>query len=150
MIKSSKDLLKAAAQLEKDISKLYLLYSELFTDKSDFWNRLAKEEVEHAALVEMAIEFPDVFPQGLVNDQLPQIKETSRDVTQKIQEFKQSPPSNDQACAYALKLESSAWELHYQKLATRVQDSEAIKIFQRLNDGDKDHMRRITSSCAAK
>lgn len=138
------ELLKQAAQLEKDVSKLYMLYSDIFSKDREFWRQIAKEEIEHAALIEVAMDYPDFFPKGLADSELPRVKEISDQITKTIQEYKNKPPSKDQACNYALKVESSAWELHYQKLATRMQDSEALKIFQRINDGDKNHIQRIS------
>lgn len=84
----SKEMLQAAAQLEKDISKLYLLYSELFPSKKDFWRQLAKEEVEHSVLIEMAIDYPNIFPYGLADSDLSNIQAMSKDILKKSRNTK--------------------------------------------------------------
>jgi ferritin len=43
----------------------------------------------------------------------------------------------------ALKMEMSAGELHFQHTMSRPADSKVLKLFQTLNQDDKDHAKRI-------
>ena len=61
MDREKKELLEEAIQLESNVSGLYRLYSEQFEEDSEFWKQMAKEEVEHAALLELAKDFFDRY-----------------------------------------------------------------------------------------
>ena len=62
-----------------------------------------------------------------------------------IRDEKESPLSRTVALNLALKLKESAGEIHFQHAMHETEPSEAIKLFQRLNEGDKDHAGRIRS-----
>ena len=54
-----------------------------------------------------------------------------------------SAPSREIAFSLALKTEMSAGEIHFQSAMKKDTDSKALKLFQKLNQDDKDHAKRI-------
>ena len=60
-----------------------------------------------------------------------------------IKEYQENPPSRQLALTVALEIEGSAGEFHYQHAMELPADSESTKVFQELNNVDKDHASRI-------
>ena len=150
MDKEKKELLEEAIQLELNVSNLYRLYSEKFEEDSEFWKQMTKEEVEHAALLELAKDFFDKFPKKIIYENLDILKSVNKGIKDTIEKYKKELPAKNKAYEYAFALENSAYELHYQKLLTDKSDSEAIKTFQKLNGDDKDHAERIQKLLSTK
>ena len=140
------ELFDGAINLELKVGGLYALFQQHLLPDQDFWGQLALEEKKHAALlmscrdVSMALW---QFPAGL----LPKFPRILYDGNSRIQtlidKFSLTPPDRVLAFTTALELENSAGELHYQLAMTRPADSSLMKIFQELNNGDRDHYRRI-------
>ncbi|MBN1412051.1 MAG: hypothetical protein JW969_14500 [Spirochaetales bacterium] len=143
------NLLDEAIRLEMSVSDLYFLYSEIFAEDKKFWWQLCIEEKNHASLLRSVMETRDtlfstnIFPEQMIYDNLDAMKTAIKEIKEKIKQFGNTPPSRDGAFQYALKLEQSAGELHYQKFMTKKSDSRIVAIFQKLNDGDIDHAQRI-------
>lgn len=143
MDKKRGELLEAARQMEKNMSELYFLYKDSFKEDRDFWQKMAKEESEHMALVELAKDFFDKFPKDIIYNNLDELKKVNNNTKDTIEKYRKTLPSKEEAYKYAFQLENTAYELHYQKLVTDKADSEEMKIFQKLNKYDKDHAERI-------
>ncbi len=141
-IKSEK-VLNEAIQIEKNLSVLYFFYSENFVDDSEFWQQMSKEEAEHAALLGLGKDFPDKFPEFITYDEYNELVKVRQEIEDTIKRYERQLPSKKEAYSYALGLETSAYELHYQKLSSSKENSEMMKTFQKLNAFDKDHAKRI-------
>lgn len=138
------DFLDEAIAVELNMMKLYLLYSTLYKGNRDFWMQLAKEEKHHSVILELAEEFfkSDNFPEDIVYEHLQEMKDINKSISGVIEKVKAYPFSEKEACETAIKFETSSFELHYQNLLQK-KIKGAEKVFNELNNGDKDHVRRI-------
>ncbi len=138
-----KEILDQAVKLELNVADLYLLYKDQFKEDRSFWKKMAQEEKNHAALLELAKDFSEKFPKEIIYDNLENLKSVNQEIEETIEKYKQNIPSKKEAYEYAFNLENSAYELHYQKLVTSDSSDISIRTFQKLNGDDKDHADRI-------
>ncbi len=141
-----RDVLTLSIELERSVAKLYRLYSYLFGADQAFWWTLSMEEENHAALLQSCLDYFD--PAGLVPDHISlgtveTLLKIVHEINEKIELFKSSRPSADEACRYAYQLEISAGEVHYQQMVSTESDQKFNELFQKLNGDDKDHYKRI-------
>jgi len=145
-------LLEASIKLEMLMSKLYFLYSKLFPEDSEFWWKLANEEINHASLLKSGRIYleKNLLPGEIVNEDITVLRSTNKKIQTLIEKYSQTTPTFEDAYYEAVKLESSAGEFHFQVLMTEESDSKIVKIFQELNADDKDHNRRISDLLTTK
>jgi hypothetical protein len=143
-------VVEASIRLELNVADLYGLFHAAFPQHEEFWWKLRLEERNHAALIRSAKEqFDPVgkFPVELVSSQLAEITEINNKLQSLIERFSIHSPSEPEAFSIALLLEQSAGEVHYQKFmeidAKQGSGCPICKIFQQLNEDDKDHAERI-------
>lgn len=138
-------LLEEAINLEMNVSDIYMMFSNSFPDDRAFWWKLCVEEKNHAALLRAGIEFvsADMFPEELLFARLEDLQKVNSELTRLKEEYLHQIPSREEALRMALKLEDSAGESHFQLLMENKADSAAAELFQKLNEQDKDHSRRI-------
>lgn len=137
------EALRQAIRMEMNMCSLYLFYRENFVEDKEFWKQLAKEEKEHAAILELAKDFIDKFPKEMAYKNIKELKEVNEKIESVIGDYKRRAPSKEEAYKYAYELEGTAQELHYQKLLKDEPVSEELKIFRKLNEADRDHAERI-------
>ncbi len=120
-----KELLGASIELELSMSKLYFLYGNLFPEDSEFWWKLANEEVNHASLLKSGFIYLEkgILPEGIVYENITSVTEALERIRKLIMEYNQTAPSFEDAYYEAIKLESSAGEFHFQVLMTEESDS---------------------------
>lgn len=133
-------------KLELNVSELYQFYYARFPKDSQFWWSLSMEEINHASLIRTINDL--IFPEGrftIVNieAETEKIKEINRSILSKIEEFRDNKPTRYEAFTYALTLENSSGEIHFELFMNEVQESRVEKIFQKLNGEDKNHAKRI-------
>ena len=140
-------LIEEATRMEIDVAKIYLGFHHRFHEDADFWWKLAIEEEDHAALLLSGKQyFLDVgmFPRELVDNSLATLKNLNRELECIIRYEEESPLSRAAAFNLAVKLEESAGEVHFQHAMHETEHpSEALKLFQSLNEADVDHADRI-------
>jgi hypothetical protein len=137
--------LNEAIELELNVSDLYLLFYTLFPEDCDFWRALVIEEKNHASLLKNLKQLyhivhelpPEIYPQRIED-----LQAANRDIISTIDSMKNNP-SRKKAFEYAMHIELSAGEAHYQLFAESTQISEKFEIFQQLNMDDKNHAMRI-------
>ena len=83
------------------------------------------------------------FPKELVSDSLESLIQVNNNLQKMIDHFSSNPPSREIAFNTALKIETSAGEIHYQEAMNQPKGSEILKILQKLNGEDKEHEQRI-------
>ena len=71
------------------------------------------------------------------------LKKTNRELLSLLEKYSDHPPSREIAFNLALKTEMSAGEIHFQSAMTKDTDSKILELFQKLNQDDKDHAKRI-------
>jgi len=134
-----------AIELELNVSDLYLLFYSLFPQDSNFWWTLSIEEKNHAALLKNLKQLYQVshkIPDEINPENLGELESVNREIKSNFLVFKEHP-LRDKAFEYALMLEQSAGEAHYQKFAENENLSPIFEVFRQLNKDDKNHATRI-------
>lgn len=138
-------LLEESIALELNVSDLYHLYCELYPEDRGFWWKLTMEEKNHAAVLKSARLFLQVgkLPPETIHPNLEIVKRMNEELSARTKTFKLSPPDAEVAYKFAIALEESANEYHFQQLMSKVSDNKVINIFKDLSHDDRDHARRI-------
>ena len=139
-------LAEESINIELNVSKIYFLFHKLFPEDSSFWLKLVLEEENHADIIRSGIELFEpihAFPHKILSHNLQKLKDTNEDLQFLLAEFEITPPSRAEAFNAALNIENSAGELHFQHFQEKTHISSLGKIFQQLNEEDKDHAERI-------
>lgn len=137
--------LEESIKLEINASNIYLLFGKYLHQHKEFWEKLSFEELNHAALLKTAIQFNenDILPESFIDlNIIEQLKTTNKIFPELIEKFKNNPTISN-AKSIAILIESSVGEIHYQKIMNEDSDNKIIKIFQKLNNDDKNHLERI-------
>ena len=139
-------LANEAMQLEFNVGKLYIIFRDICPEDSEFWWRLVIEENNHAALFRSGIDFfmeAGLFPTEILPPFLLDLQEANDKLISWLEQYDNKPPSREKAFNIALEIERLAGEIHYQRLMTKDADSRIVELFQKLNEDDKDHEKRI-------
>jgi hypothetical protein len=134
-----------AIELELNVSDLYLLFYSLFPQDSNLWWALSIEEKNHAALLKNLKQLYHVsneLPPGIIPENIDDLENTNKEILSNFDNFK-TKPSRERALEYAIHLEESAGEAHYQAFAESNNLSENFEVFRILNMDDKNHALRI-------
>ena len=138
-------LANEAMQLEQNVSKLYMIFRNACPEDADFWWELVIEEGNHAALIKSGLDY--FMPAGLLPQEifpsLEDLRQANKELVSLLEKYENAPPTREAAFNIALKTEKSAGEIHFQSAMTKSTDSKILKIFQTLNQDDKDHAKRI-------
>ena len=148
MNKQLPQIVEESIKLELNVAKLYEFYSTAFPENIHFWKELALEEETHANLIKslrnVLLPF-NKFPSEILSSSLQDLIEVNNKLLSLLKEYNNKPPSKESAFSFAIALEESAGEIHFQHAMNKSSDTEAIKVFQRLVKDDKDHAERIRS-----
>jgi hypothetical protein len=142
------DLLKLAneaLQLEYNVSELYLIFRDAYPEDAGFWWQLVIEENNHAALIKSGRDYfiPEgVFPYEIFPS-MDELQKANKVLLSLLDKYNNYPPTREEAFNLALKTELSACEIHFQRTMTKSTNSKALSLFQKLNQDDKDHAKRI-------
>ncbi len=149
MIEDLNQLIEEAIKLELNVAKIYLSFHHRFPEDASFWWKMALEEKNHAALLKdwkQHFLYAGMFPRELTGESLEILVNMNSTLKGILRQEKEAPPSRAVAFNLALKLEESAGEVHFQNAKKKTGHlSEALKLFQSLNDADKKHADRIRS-----
>ena len=139
-------ILDEASYLEILMADIYTIFEESFSEDRNFWHQLAHEEKNHAALIRsvksshtMSTQFVSNLPDNLLEENI----KTKEWATSLFIKFSQNKPDRKTAFNAAIEIEKTAEEVHYQSIMTKKGDSWFIKVFQELNEYDRDHLKRI-------
>lgn len=144
MNKQLLELIDEAIELEMNIGKLYSLFSRKCPQDKGFWLQLEIEEYNHAALLKAAKKFVEYskFPTNLVPQKTDQLKHSILQINENYIRF-ENEPDRLKAFSIAYELENMAGELHYQQFMNSEDNDDLTKTFQKLNQADNDHSKRI-------
>ena len=138
-------LANEAIQLEYNVSKLYMIFRNAYPEDTEFWWELVIEENNHVDLIKSGRDF--FMPEGLfpyeIFPSMDDLKEANKVLLSLLDKYENFPPTREEAFNLALKTELSAGEIHFQGAMTKSTDSQVLDLFQKLNQGDKDHAKRI-------
>lgn len=139
-------ILDAASELEILMADIYTIFSESLPEDSVFWEQMAHEEKNHAALIrsvessqEMSTEFLANFPRDILEENI-RTREWATDIFIRLS---RNRPDRRTAFRTAIEIETCAGEVHYQNIMSKKIDSWFIRVFQELNEFDLDHLKRI-------
>lgn len=138
--------LDEASALETIMADLYSSFEKSFAEDAVFWNQLADEELNHAALIQNVKSDPEVskwFVHDAPDDLVKETIKTMEWATSLVIKYSEEKPDRLTAFNTAIEVEKTAWELHYQSLMTKKSDKWFVDIVQELNKYDRDHLRRI-------
>lgn len=141
-----KQFLDESIQLELNISDLYQLFYVKFPEDSEFWWQISLEEVNHAALIRSINDLflPEkILPRDVVQNRISEMHDINHSIRERIALYKIDSPSRYEAFSYAIELENSSGEAHYELFMNENPESNVEKIFQKLNGEDKNHANRI-------
>jgi rubrerythrin len=142
-------LFKEAIELELNVSGLYRVYSEIFEDDSKFWLQFSNEEKNHAILLQTALDQylnTNLFPIELFYSDIEELRQVNNVLKQLKEEYSGNPPDKKTAYAMALSIEESNQEKQFNLFIDKTPPgSKALKLFQSLNDDNKNHVERIKS-----
>ena len=142
-------LIEEAIKLELNMAKAYLFFHHIFPEDAGFWWKIAFEEEHHAALLRSGEQYfldAGEFPSELVGNSLEALTNFNSEIESILRQGREVHPSREFAFNLALKLVESAGEVHFQHAMHETEHpSEAIKLFQSLNERDMDHADRIRS-----
>ena len=112
---------------------------------------MALEEKNHAALLQSGRAYLDmgIFPDELLHGKIEVINDANSRLEELLKEFRSSPPPMAVAYRNALDIETSAAELHYQRIMELDSENKVTLIFKGLGKDDKDHAKRIASLMSA-
>ncbi len=134
-----------AIKLELNVSDLYLLFYRLFPEDSFFWWMMAVEEKNHAALLKnlkKAYSIMHEVPCNLNYERIQDLEAVNQEISEILITIKENP-SRKKAFEYAILLEESAGESHFQIFTENHSDPDHFDIFRQLNMDDKNHAERI-------
>lgn len=139
-------LINEAIALELNVSRLYALFQDLFPVDAEFWQTLSQEEENHALLLKLGRKHfvpQEIFPLELIPETLAPLVEQNREIERLIADFEILPPLREDVFRLAVALEEAAGEIHFQRAMAEEARTESLKIFQTLNNDDRDHADRI-------
>ena len=141
-------LIEEAIKLELNVAEIYFSFHHRFPEDASFWWQLAIEEKNHAALLRNGKQnFLDVgmFPGELVGSSLEALIKANNELKTILRKVKGGNSlSRAVALNLAIKLEELAGEIHFQQAMQQIEhSSEVLRLFQNLNEDDKDHAGRI-------
>jgi rubrerythrin len=136
-----KEYLMEAINLELNMSKLYLKFSNINNTDYIFWYSLSVEEGGHAAILKNILSAIDMIEYNfnITDIELNDLKNTNDN----IDVILSNTYNRYDAFNIAMSLENSAGEIHYQKLIDSNIDDKIMKVFLKLNKDDNEHANRI-------
>ena len=138
--------LNEARQLEILVADLYTLFAKSFPEDRAFWQQLAHEEKDHAALIDSIKNNPKLsnqFVSSAAPGLLQEIQEVTKWLSSLIGKFPEEKTDRKTAFRTAIKIEKSAGEIDYRNFMTRETDSWILKGLQHINKYDRDHLNRL-------
>lgn len=146
------DLVNKAMELEFNIGKLYIKFRDICPEDAEFWWKLVIEKNNHAVLIRSGADFfmeTGLFPAEILPSFLSDLQEANNKLASLLEQYDKNPPSREDAFNIALETERLVGEIHFPRMMTKPADSRT-KLFQKLNEDDKDHIERIQAYMTAK
>ncbi len=138
--------LAESVALELNIGDLYQLFSAKFPEDYNFWWNISIEEMNHAALIESINDIfftENILPADSIEQQIKELQRMNVIIKERIEVFKYGSQVRFDAFNFALELENSIGESHFELFMTARPNSTVMKIFQKLNGEDINHAKRI-------
>ncbi len=143
---SLRALIEESIQVELNTAKLYWIFNRSYPEDSSLWWVLSEEEKNHASILRSGLEIflpAGIFPEELVCPSLEEIHNANERLVGLIQKYEIAPPARQETFQIALDIEQAVGEAHFQQFMEKEPVTSVIRIFQRLNQEEKDHAERI-------
>ena len=140
--------IEESIKLELNVAELYNLFATAFREDFDFWQELCWEEKHHAHLIrtmKKPLLSSEEFPKELLSYSLENLIEVNNTLKSLIKKYNNKPPSRKDAFNIAISIEKSAGEIHYQHAMDVPFYLNYMEIWQKLNEDDKNHVKRISA-----
>ena len=110
----NKDILKMMVDNETAISEIYRIYAQRYKKQEKFWNDLAREEIQHARLIEKLSKSKDVSISNIKERFTPEVFKISfRYLEEKKEQAAKETLSFKEALSIALDIETGMLERGY-------------------------------------
>lgn len=142
---SYEELFVESIRQEILISKLYLLFSEIFPEDASFWWNLSQEEIDHASLLKTAKQFFDSeVPDSreILFSDVEVLKVANSKVSDKIDDWSSNHPDKVSAYEFAYTIEQQGQE-DYLQTFLKFNDKKIADVFRKLSFANNLHSERI-------
>jgi hypothetical protein len=140
--------IKESVALELNIGDLYQLFSVKFPQDYDFWWKISIEEMNHAAIIESINDLflnESTMPADYIEKQTEDFRKLNIYIIEHIERYKFDAPTRLDALKFAVELENSIGESHFEIFMTAKPNSTLVKILQKLNGDDIHHANRLNN-----
>lgn len=142
------ELIDYAVKVEKLVSDMYLLFSELFEINRDFWWKMGQEEMNHASIIESAKIFlrANILPYDALFDDLDSMKNTISQLETQLAKWHENTPDENECVKFALELEKSGQEFYFDSIVHHHKANNKIhEIFQKLSKDEESHIVKMNN-----
>ena len=139
-------LIDELIKVELNVAKIYMFFSDTFSEDSDFWWQLALEEKDHAGLIKSGKGTSTMkpgFPDELLVPSVEMLYKANNKLISMLKEYRKKLPSRKKTFNIALNIEHLAGEHHFQLAMAKPLTSTIMEVFHKLNKDNKDHADRI-------
>ncbi len=146
----NKDILKMMVDNETAISEIYRIYAQRYKKQEKFWNDLAREEIQHARLIEKLSKSKDVSISNIKERFTPEVFKISfRYLEEKKEQAAKETLSFKEALSIALDIETGMLERGY--LSVFQGDSPKFQMMlETLDMATQEHCNKIRKLLAHK
>ncbi len=146
----NKDILKMMVDNETAISEIYRIYAQRYKKQEKFWNDLAREEIQHARLIEKLSKSKDVSISNIKERFTPEVFKISfRYLEEKKEQAAKETLSFKEALSIALDIETGMLERGY--LSVFKGDSPKFQMMlETLDMATQEHCNKIRKLLAHK
>ena len=146
----NKDILKMMVDNETAISEIYRIYAQRYKKQEKFWNDLAREEIQHARLIEKLSKSKDVSISNIKERFTPEVFKISfRYLEEKREQAAKETLSFKEALSIALDIETGMLERGY--LSVFQGDSPKFQMMlETLDMATQEHCNKIRKLLAHK
>lgn len=144
MPEQPKSIIQLFSDNELLVSRLYDLYAEMIPGHSDFWKKMAQEELEHAKTISEVFSNQNLSSESFKENNFTRgvIKYVTDYVNEQIQNAQKKKLTQIEAINIALRVEQSVLEKKYFEMFVPT-NAPLESILLKMNDETKIHVQRL-------
>lgn len=149
MDRNLRTVLHLCKAVEDRSAELYYIYGELHAadaELSRLWKKTAAEEVNHASIINLALNCKDLQLDAL-NPEPQHYRQLEQLMQEKVAQAHRNPPSPRDALRDAIAFEKRLMECHLLSAAQFRHQAEG-RLFETLSGGDKTHLSALEEALA--
>jgi hypothetical protein len=136
MIENLEKIIDASVAHELLMSELYMVFHHLFPMDSSFWWGMVVEEKSHASFIEnfgrILSDMGDVAEEVYLQH-FAMLQSSNIFLKERIVDFRNTPPSREEAFSTALEIEGAQSEYRFQQAMMKQYPGEIIRMLQMIN-----------------